>query len=141
MRFFDSKAHTSLKRVREVADAYGYPVFSCGYCALQRTLARVTPENHNSGTYGWNWDAYLIRGSDGRGVVIVSGYRNLGPKSMSAPHMLIVDTETMAENIMSNYYEGLITWKELESSRDELVAELADGLLTINDNRMALDTI
>ena len=69
---------------KDVAETYGTKTRSAGYCELQRTLtvleARglVTKIGYNSGIYGRNWTAYLIKGADKReDVILVTGYRNL----------------------------------------------------------------
>ena len=69
---------------KDVSETYGTKTRSVGYCELQKTLtvleARgvVTELGYNSGLYGWNWTAYLIKGTDKReDVILVTGYRNL----------------------------------------------------------------
>lgn len=72
---------------KDVAETYGTKTRCVGYCQLQRTLtvleARgvVTELGYNSGLYGWNWTAYLIKGTDKiEDVILVTGYRNLEGK-------------------------------------------------------------
>ena len=79
----DKKMEIKLTR-KDVAETYGTKTRSVGYCELQRTLtvleARglVTKLGYNSGIFGWNWAAYLIKGTDKReNVILVTGYRNL----------------------------------------------------------------
>ena len=69
---------------KDVSETYGTKTRSVGYCELQRTLnvlearGAVTKRGYNSGLYGWNWTAYLIKGTEKReDVILVTGYRNL----------------------------------------------------------------
>ena len=69
---------------KDVAETYGTKTRSVGYCELQKTLSvreargMVTKLGYNSGIYGWNWTAYLIKGTEKReDVILVTGYRNL----------------------------------------------------------------
>ena len=50
-----------------------YKVYSTGYCGLQHLFNYENPVFYNSGTYGWNFDAYIFDR-----VAICTGYRNLG---------------------------------------------------------------
>lgn len=77
---------TKLTR-KDVAETYGTKTRCVGYCELQKTLTvleergLVTKLGYNSGIYGWNWTAYLIKGTDKReDVILVTGYRNLEGK-------------------------------------------------------------
>lgn len=45
-------------------------VYSCSYCALQRTLSGIDPIAYHSSKYGWDCDVYIING-----YIIVTGYR------------------------------------------------------------------
>ena len=72
---------------KDVAETYGTKTRSVGYCELQKTLSvleargMVTKLGYNSGLYGWNWTAYLIKGTEKReDVILVTGYRNLAGK-------------------------------------------------------------
>lgn len=72
---------------KDVAETCGTKTRCVGYCELQKTLAvleargAVTKLGYNSGLYGWNWTAYLIKGTDKReDVILVTGYRNLEGK-------------------------------------------------------------
>ena len=69
---------------KDVAETYGTKTRSAGYCELQRTLnvlearGAVTKLGYNSGLYGRNWTAYLIKGTDKReDIILVRGYSNL----------------------------------------------------------------
>lgn len=62
------KFKTTAKAVRE-----GYPkALAIPYCELQHLLNYKNPIAYNSGTYGWNFDLYIIGN-----VAITTGYRNL----------------------------------------------------------------
>lgn len=44
------------------------------YCQADALLTGLEPDGYNSGTLGWNWDAYNLGG----GVCICTGYRPVG---------------------------------------------------------------
>ena len=57
---------------KDVSETYGTKTRSVGYCELQKTLTVLEALD------GWNWTAYLIKGTDKReDVILVTGYRNL----------------------------------------------------------------
>lgn len=56
-------------------DLKSYKVFNAGYCTLQNLVRSdlVVELGSNSGIYGWNWSAYLVKGTN---AVILDSYRN-----------------------------------------------------------------
>lgn len=56
-------------------DLQGFTVYDSGYGSLQNLIRSdlVTTLGYNSGVYGWNWTAYLIKGTNS---VILDSYRN-----------------------------------------------------------------
>lgn len=53
----------------------GFKVLDSGYCTLQNLIRSnlVITLGSNSGVYGWNWTAYIVKGTD---VIILDSYRN-----------------------------------------------------------------
>lgn len=58
---------------KDVKAMYG-TIIKVPYCNLQELLTFEDPKYYNCGTYGWNFDVYLID-SD---TAIVTGYRPFG---------------------------------------------------------------
>lgn len=56
-------------------DLQDYNVIDSGYCSLQNLLGSdlVVKLGYNSGLLGWNWNAFLIIGTN---TVILNSYRN-----------------------------------------------------------------
>lgn len=56
-------------------DLKGLNVLDTGYCTLPNLIRSdlVTVLGSNSGVYGWNWTAYLVKGTN---TVILDSYRN-----------------------------------------------------------------
>lgn len=56
-------------------DLKGFKVLDTGYCTLQNLIRSdlVMALGSNSGVYGWNWSAYLVKGTN---TVILDSYRN-----------------------------------------------------------------
>ena len=56
-----------------------YLVLQVGYCEMYYLLYFESPVFYNAGSYGWNYDGYIITYCRGRRTVAIStGYRPIG---------------------------------------------------------------
>lgn len=82
-----------------------------GYCDAQFLLGYHSPIAYNSGTYGWNFDVYLING-----YYITTGYRQMvGERAKN-----VKEYESKAEKI---YYDRNISYEEKQDQIEKLLIE------------------
>ena len=81
-------------------------VFSIGYCTLQSLLYFYGPVFYTCGTYGWNYDTYVIGD-----YVINTGYR--GMFGYSVDYDLSREYELKAEKIICDHSIDFEKQKEL----------------------------
>ena len=109
---------------KEFTDTHYY-TFQIGYCGLQNLLNCIGNYKSNSGVYGWNWNGYTLRASNGARVGITTGYRNLTGNVI--PTNLADEFNKKAEEIKMRPVSYTIISKQLES----LATELADTLIRL----------
>lgn len=68
-----SKKHMTRKAIRNFPGVFR--VYYVGDNDLQCLLS--DPVFYNAGSYGWNWDGYLLFDRSGRTIIINTGYRNM----------------------------------------------------------------
>lgn len=95
-------------------------VFRAGYCEIQHLtcLRRLRVVACNGGTYGWNWYAYEIVGTD---ICIVAGYRNLTGERFE----FFKNFDDEAEKLQ---LDCSVTGDEYDKRADELITKLVDAL-------------
>ena len=79
------------KLTRKDVQNMGYPVVKLPAGAVHYLMFGIGRIGYNSGIYGWNWDAYFIRG-----VVFCSGSRNTPGSLTKEERTLIESYEKMA---------------------------------------------
>lgn len=70
-------------------------IIAIPYCGLQNLLDDNYKLGHNSGVYGWNYDAYLYSTSNGC-VIINTGYNPYGKR---VPHDIIEKYNNRAKRV------------------------------------------
>lgn len=68
-----SKKHMTRKAIRNFPGVFR--VYYVRNNDLQCLLS--DPVFYNAGSYGWNWDGYLLFDRSGRKIIINTGYRNM----------------------------------------------------------------
>lgn len=101
-------------------DLKGFKVLDTGYCTLQNLIRSdlVTVLGSNSGVYGWNWTAYLVKGTN---TVILDSYRNGLRKwfdNFSAIRSELEDIDRRCVKL----------WAKSEEEKAEILKELQDLL-------------
>lgn len=93
-------------------------VVRVGYCGLQYLCRsyQTVEIGHNSGVYGWNWTAYLLRHSDGRSVAICTGYRSLTGENVKGLEKFENAAREVAQNFDTNYGEKEVLYQNVIDS-------------------------
>jgi hypothetical protein len=92
----------------------GYANIKCaGYCDLQSLLKFHEPIAYTCGTYGWNFDLYVVHG-----VAICTGYRGMAGTRL----VQISDYEILAKNILNSD----LSYEERKEKIEELLAEFCE---------------
>lgn len=86
-----STSMTSLK-------AYGFKMFSAGYCDLQYIISRDYFQFYNAGVYGWNCDIYIDWSNQ---VIITTGYRNM--RGERIPSDLIAEYSNIGKKLLNDW--------------------------------------
>lgn len=97
---------------KEIRNGYGKKL-AISYCGAQYLLSNHQPVAYTCGTYGWNFDVYIVDG-----VTICTGYRGMVGKSVD--YDLLRKYETAAEKVR---YNNALTWEERNAECDKLLRE------------------
>ena len=97
---------------KEIRNGYGKKI-AISYCGAQHLLSAHQPVAYTCGTYGWNFDVYIVDG-----VTICTGYRGMVGKSVN--YDLLRKYETAAEKVR---YNNAMTWEERNEECDKLLRE------------------
>lgn len=54
-----------------------YDCISVSYCDLQSLLYCKSANYYTCGVYGWNFDAFILEGRNGRTICVTTGYRGM----------------------------------------------------------------
>lgn len=105
-------------KVLNKKDLKGYNVFDSGYCSLQNITKSdlVIELGYNHGLYGWNWSAYLIKGTN---AVLLNSYRN-GLKEWFK-NFSAVRSELEEINRQCDYF-----WKKTEEEKAQILKSLQE---------------
>lgn len=98
-------------------------VYCVGYCRLQQLLTAYNPSYYNAGTYGWNWDAYIVDYD----TCIVTGYGNL--TGYHVPYEISEKYENLAEKICDES-----RW-DYEKRNEQLQALMQDFLQAVKESK------
>lgn len=109
------KIRTTRKELRKSA----FWSLSVGYCDLQYLLKYEQPFAYVSGTYGWDFDAYLFGD-----IVVTTGYR--GMVGFSIPYDDVAEIEKRAEKIVYNHD---IPYEEKRKALHEIAVEFFEQQL------------
>jgi len=86
--------------------ANNYDCIAVGYCELQNLLTYESPAFYTAGSYGWNFDAYLIRHNN-KIICITTGYRSM-----------INNIDHKSNYGITKKYEELAEYIRFDSSRE-----------------------
>lgn len=94
-----------------------------GYCELQNLFRHKSPMYYTSGTYGWNFDAYVFN-MHGVRVAITTGYRGtISNGKNNLTHELAREYEAKAREIIAKS-----TYDEEAEKLDILIEEFLDAV-------------
>ena len=120
------KIKTTRREIKENFKCYGF-----GYCALQGILYFENPRFYTCGTYGWNFDAYVIE-HNGQEICLTTGYRGM---IYNDKQKINYDTVKEFDNKASNIiYDNTISYENKKIAVNALLHEFIDVLLGEKNN-------
>lgn len=116
------KIKTTRKQLAENFQCLGF-----SYCAIQNLLQYKNPRFYTCGTYGWNFDGYIIE-HEGTEYCLTTGYRGMiyNAKQNKDTYAIVKKYDNLAEKIVRNYHSSYDIQK---NQVEELLHNMIDEIL------------
>jgi hypothetical protein len=116
------KIKTTRKQLSENFQCIGF-----GYCSIQNLLQYKNPRFYTCGTYGWNFDGYIVE-HNGQEICITTGYRGMiyNAKQNKDTYSIVKKYDNLAEKIVRNYQ---LPYDIQKKQVEELLHNMIDEIL------------
>ena len=116
------KIKTTRKQIAENFECLGF-----SYCAIQNLLHYENPRFYTCGTYGWNFDGYVIE-HDHTEYCLTTGYRGMvhNTKQRKDKYSIAKKYDDLAEKIVRNYQ---LPYDIQKNQVDELLHNMIEEIL------------